>query len=261
MGANAVAKTNPIASAGRTSETLPCESRALELIETLTRLPATASQAREWQERLAGRVVLADSRIEAEIVLGLDCAGSPSGQSGKLRAAGVVVTRSGEILEERVCEVEASFPYVPGLLALREAPALFAVLRSLRSRVDAIFVDGHGVLHPRRFGIASLVGIATATPTVGVAKEPFGASYLEPAPEPGASSPLHLGGEVLGVALRTRRGSRPVFVSPGHLIAVESCAALTFAFVTRGRLPEPTRLADLLAGDRGSDRPGVVRPP
>jgi deoxyribonuclease V len=222
----------------------------LELEETLTRLPATPAEGREWQESLAPRVVLDGLLTPPEIVLGLDCAGPPRGADGRIRAAGVVVTSSGEMLEERVCEVDVTFPYVPGLLALREAPALFEVLRALESRVDAIFVDGHGILHPRRFGIACLVGLATAIPTVGVAKQPFGASFVEPAVEPGSISPLQLAGSVVGVALRTRRGSRPVFVSPGHLISAEASAAATLAFVARGRLPEPTRLADRLASGR-----------
>lgn len=166
------------------------------------------------------------------------------------------MTRSGEVLEERVCEVEVAFPYVPGLLALREAPALLAVLRLVQSRVDAVFVDGHGILHPRRFGIACLIGLVTDLPTVGVAKQPFGASFVEPALAPGSSSPLRLGGEVLGVALRTRPGSNPLFVSPGHLVGIEAAAALTLAFTARGRLPEPTRLAHHLAG--GSIRPGAA---
>jgi len=233
----------------------------LELEETLTRLPATPAEGREWQESLAPRVILDGLLTPPEIVLGLDCAGPPRGGDGRIRAAGVVVTRSGEVLEERVCEVEVTFPYVPGLLALREAPALFEVLRAIRARVDAIFVDGHGILHPRRFGIACLVGLATAIPSVGVAKQPFGASYEEPSGQPGSTSPLRLASRPAGTAVRTRRGDRPIFVSPGHLVSVETSAAWVIAFARRGRLPEPTRLADRLAGARGGTSPRPVAPP
>jgi deoxyribonuclease V len=139
-----------------------------------------------------------------------------------------------------------SFPYVPGLLSFREAPALLAVLRSLRSEPDALLLDGHGFAHPRRFGIACHVGVIVDRPTAGCAKSRLVGVHPEPGQRRGARRALVHRGERIGTVLRTRDGTRPVFASIGHRIDLASAEALILATGAGYRLPEPTRLADRL---------------
>jgi deoxyribonuclease V len=138
---------------------------------------------------------------------------------------------------------ECNVPYIPGLLSFRELPCILAAFRKLRVRPDAVLCDGHGLAHPRRLGIACLLGLWLAVPTVGCAKSRLLGTYDEPALERGSLSPLWDHGEQVGVVLRTRTRVKPVFVSPGHLCDHASAVRLTLAAATQYRLPEPARLA------------------
>ena len=172
-------------------------------------------------------------------------------------AAAVAVVRTGtlEVVETAVIHGEATFPYVPGLLAFREAPILIEALGRLRAAPDVLVCDGYGIAHPRRFGLACHLGVLTGLPSFGVAKTPFTAGYPPPGRLRGGWSSLTEGDEVLGRAVRTQTDVKPVFVSVGHRIGLAEATALTLRLSGRFRLPETTRAADSLS--RRALRDGV----
>lgn len=139
----------------------------------------------------------------------------------------------------------AEFPYIPGLLSFREIPALLEAWKQLRMRPDAVLVDGQGIAHPRRLGIATHVGLLIDVPTVGVGKSRLTGAHAEVGPLPGDTQPLLDGTEVIGTVLRTKPKSNPLFISPGNNIDLASSVALVRACLRGYRLPEPTRLAHM----------------
>lgn len=197
------------------------------------------------QERLAPRVEhVAPAGFAPRTVAGLDTAYDSATDSDRGVAAAVTVeVATGAELDAATACGEATFPYRTGLFAFRELPILLAALDRLTAPPDLLIADGNGVAHPRRFGLASHLGVVTGLPTIGVAKTPLG-HYDPPAPERGATSPLLLDGEPVGVALRTRDRTRPVFVSVGHKIDLGSACRLVLALANTFRLPRPIRLAD-----------------
>lgn len=174
---------------------------------------------------------------------GVDCAFTAD---ASLCLAAVVLwdLEAQRVLEERWASRPLRFPYVPGLLSFREAPAVLAALRALRRTPDALMCDGHGVAHPRRFGIACHLGLLCGLPTLGVAKSRLVGEHPEPGSERGARAPLTDGGERIGTVLRTRAHVKPVYVSVGHLLDLPSAERLALAAAQGFRLPEPTRRAD-----------------
>lgn len=144
-------------------------------------------------------------------------------------------------------EVPTSFPYVPGLLSFRELPAVLAALEKLPALPDLILCDGQGIAHPRRLGIASHLGILLDHPTIGVGKSRLTGKHGPVPDERGAWVPLTDGDEVIGAVLRTRQGVKPIYVSPGYRIGLESAVRWVMACTTRYKLPETTRSADRLA--------------
>lgn len=173
---------------------------------------------------------------------GLDVAYA-TGSDTVVAAAVTVDLATGAEVDAATAVGEATFPYLTGLFAFRELPALLAALGGLAEPPELLIADGHGVAHPRRFGLASHVGVLTGLPAIGVAKTPLG-RFDPPAPGRGATSPLVLDGEQVGVALRTREGVRPVFVSVGHRIDLASACRYVLALANCFRLPETTRRAD-----------------
>jgi deoxyribonuclease V len=153
-------------------------------------------------------------------------------------------------LGDSLVEEPVRYPYIPGLLSFREAPAVIAALEGLSEPPDLIMVDGQGRAHPRRFGIACHLGLLLDRPALGCAKSRLIGDYDEPPPEPGAWTPLTHHGEVIGAVVRTRAGVKPLFVSVGHRVSLETAVALVLACARGLRLPEPTRLADQLASGR-----------
>jgi len=151
-----------------------------------------------------------------------------------------------DLVDHAVSKDKINFPYIPGLLSFREIPMLLKAWQKLKQKPDVLIVDGVGIAHPRRFGIASHVGILLSIPTIGCAKSVLTGVYKEPGDEPGSFSylydPLNTK-EILGVALRTKRGVKPVFVSAGHLITLPEAVEIVKSCVRKHRLPEPTRLA------------------
>jgi deoxyribonuclease V len=208
------------------------------------------------QQRLRSRVRLAPAPVPGRIA-GVDCAFLAD---SVISAA--VVWDAGErrVLETRAARMPLVFPYVPGLLSFREVPAILAALRRLTTPVGGILCDGQGIAHPRRFGLASHLGLITGLPTVGCAKSRLCGTHREPGEKRGSVAPLMDGGERIGSVLRTRDGVRPVYVSPGHLCDFGSSVAWVLACGGGYRVPEPTRLADrLVSGYRktGSFRGGL----
>jgi deoxyribonuclease V len=163
------------------------------------------------------------------------------------RAAVVVLSFPAlEVLEEVAIEGAARFPYIPGLLSFREGPLALAALERVQTRPDVLMFDGQGYAHPRRLGLASHLGVYLDMPSIGVAKSRLVGTYAEPGPNIGDRSPLVHRGEVVGVALRTKSRTNPLFVSAGHKLDLETAVAVVLRSLRGYRLPEPTRLADKL---------------
>lgn len=214
----------------------------------------TPTQAVALQRELACRVERRDCIGEVRRIAGVDIGFE---QGGEVTRAAVVVLDypSLEVIGQVVTRVPTRMPYIPGLLSFREVPAAlqaFAELPSeLRSEVGLLMVDGHGIAHPRRMGVAAHLGLWLDLPSLGVAKKRLTGRHGDVADERGAWTPLTDGEETLGVVMRTRQGVKPIFVSPGHRLSVDTATQWALACLGRYKLPEPTRLADRLASRRG----------
>ncbi|MFH9954872.1 endonuclease V [Streptomyces roseolus] len=209
--------------------------------------PADEAAALDVQRALRGRLVLDEEGPAAGEghVTGLDVAYD---DERDLVAAAAVVLDAGtlEVVEEATAVGRVSFPYVPGLLAFREIPAVLAALDALTADPGLLVCDGYGLAHPRRFGLAAHLGVLTGRASIGVAKNPFAFSYEQPGAARGDFALLLAEGEEVGRALRTQRGIKPVFVSVGHRISLDNACAHTLALSPRYRIPETTRHADAL---------------
>ncbi|EGX57623.1 endonuclease V [Streptomyces zinciresistens K42] len=209
--------------------------------------PATEEEARAVQDGLRARLVLDEPGPPPGTgrVTGVDVAYDD--ERDVVAAAAVVLDAASlEVVAEATAVGRIPFPYVPGLLAFREIPAVLAALDALPCPPGLVVCDGYGLAHPRRFGLASHLGVLTGLPTIGVAKNPFTFTCDPPGPGRGASSPLLAGEEEVGRALRTRDGVKPVYVSVGHRTTLSGACAHTLALTPAYRLPETTRRADAL---------------
>jgi deoxyribonuclease V len=218
-------------------------------------------EARALQAELRGRVELRDGirPDEVRLVAGVDNGYLRSDEGTTGFAAVVVLTFPAlEVVEQRIASRPATFPYVPGLLSFREAPAVLAALEAVESEPDLFVFDAQGYAHPRRLGAASHLGLFVDRPSIGCAKSRLIGRYEEPPREPGARTELVDRGETVGAVVRTRPSAPPLFVSPGHLITVDTAVELVLACCREGRrLPEPTRLAhDLVSTHTRALRPG-----
>lgn len=215
--------------------------------------------ARVLQQELAAQVVLQDRFPAAPALLaGFDVGFEDAGAT--TRAAAVLLdARTLQPLELQVARVPTSMPYVPGLLSFRELPALLQVLAQLSRRPELVFIDGQGIAHPRRLGIAAHFGVASGLPALGVAKKPLAGQFDAPGAATGDHPPILLRGEQVGWALRSKARCNPLIVSPGHGVGLDSALAWTRRTLRGYRLPEPTRLADRLASRRGG-MPPLERP-
>jgi deoxyribonuclease V len=206
----------------------------------------TPAAARALQDALRGRVVLRDQLGEVRCVAGVDVGFEQD--YAITRAAVVLLSFPGlELLEYAIARRPTSFPYVPGLLSFREIPTVLDALAQLQGRPDLLLCDGQGIAHPRRFGIASHLGVLCDIPAIGVAKSRLVGSHGNLPDQRGAWIPLRDGGEVIGAVLRSRRGVNPLFISPGHRISLPTAVHFALACTTRYRLPETTRQAHRLA--------------
>lgn len=161
----------------------------------------------------------------------------------------VIDLESGATVEEATAAVDVEFPYVPGLLSFRELPPLAAAWERLATRPDVVLFDAHGYAHPRRFGLACHGGLLFDVPSVGVAKSVLIGEFEEPGPERGSTAPLTHEGERVGTVLRTRDGVRPVYVSVGHRMDLETAVDIVLAASPRYRIAEPVRRAHRLANE------------
>ncbi len=210
----------------------------------------TPAEARAIQERLKPRVEAADRLPEVRLVAGVDAHYDASART--TFAAVAVMRLPGLELEDRVtARRPTTFPYVPGLLSFREAPAILDALERLGAAPDLLLVDGQGLAHPRRFGIACHVGVLADLPAIGVAKSRLVGAHEEPGNKRGDRVPLRHRGEVVGVVVRTRANTRPLYVSIGHRISLETAVGYVLRCSLRFRLPEPIREADRLSRMHG----------
>jgi deoxyribonuclease V len=209
-------------------------------------LPSSVEEAVQLQVALAPSVVREPPPDFApRTAAGLDVAYATD--SSAVAAAVVTVSvATGEVLDSATAVGEAEFPYVPGLFAFRELPTLLEAFARLKDVPDLLVADGHGLAHPRRFGLACHLGLETGLPTIGVAKTPLG-TYTPPAQTRGARTPLTDGDEEVGAALRTQPNVKPVFVSIGHRMDLDTACEQVLALSMKYRLPETTRQADHLS--------------
>ncbi len=208
----------------------------------------TPAEAVALQKALRARVVRRDAFARVRHVAGGDVAFDLARRQAY---AAVIVFRFPSLEEvERswVCR-PLVFPYVPGLLAFREAPALADAVAGLHTRPDLLLVDGHGYAHPRRCGLASHLGLVLDLPTIGCAKSVLIGEHGRLGRARGAVAPLRDGREVIGAAVRTRDGVRPVYASIGHRVSLRSAVRFVLACGDGFRVPRPTRLADHLVGE------------
>lgn len=206
--------------------------------------PTNVAEAEAVQDRLRGQVELTGPDTFA-LVAGLDV--HYHGDDEVTAAVVVLDAETLEPVEQVVAHGKAAFPYVPGLFAFRELPALVEALERLTVTPDLLVCDGYGLAHPRGFGLACHLGVLTGLPSVGVGKTPFVGTHEPPGQERGAWTPIVHEGAVVGRALRTRRGVRPVYVSQGHRISLGTATGEVLRLAARYRLPEPIRHADHLA--------------
>ena len=215
-------------------------------IEPLHNWDLTPTEAVDLQRQLRDRIKIPQTTTPPKIktIAGLDCAFDREGGHGY---AGVVVYEYPSMTEVRRVGRRSplTFPYVPGLLSFREVPLLLAALDKLDTWPDLFMLDGHGLAHPRRFGIACHLGLLIDRPTIGCAKSRLVGDHREPGQRPGSHVPLTHHDEVVGRVLRTKRGCKPVFVSAGHRISLEAAVDVVKNCVKTYRIPQPTRGADM----------------
>jgi deoxyribonuclease V len=208
--------------------------------------PRTESEALLVQDSLRARVRPGPGPAAPGAVAGLDVAY----QGDRLAAAVVVLDPTDlTVVDTAVVRGTPAFPYVPGLFAFREIPALIEALDRLRVRPDVLICDGHGIAHPRRFGLASHLGVLTGLPSFGVGKTRLVGGWEPVGAKRGDRSALIDRGETVGAVLRTQDQVKPVFVSTGHLMDLETACSLTLRLTPRYRLPETTRAADRACRD------------
>jgi len=216
-------------------------------VQTLHEWEVSIARAKEIQLSLAKRVVTESEVINPSLVAGIDIS-APDAQ-GIARGA-VVILRYPElsIVEVEIAQGKLTLPYIPGLLSFRETPLILAACEKLSNVPDLILVDGQGIAHPRRFGLASHVGLFLDLPTVGCAKSILCGQHQPVGEDTGSHAELLDNGELIGAALRTKARVRPIYVSVGHKIDLASSLQLVMKCCRGYRLPEPTRLAHLAAG-------------
>ena len=203
------------------------------------------SQARDCQNNLASKVRFTPLKKQPILIAGIDCAFS---RDGKKIIAAVVVLKPPDFTPVETANAlrKVTFPYIPGLLSLREAPACIAAVGKLKTEPDVFIIDGQGVAHPRRLGLAAHLGLFFDKPTIGCAKSRLIGSFEEPAIEKGSFSQLKDGRETIGAVVRTRTNVKPVFVSVGNKCLLKDAIKITLDCTTKYRVPEPTRLAHQL---------------
>jgi deoxyribonuclease V len=234
-------------------------------IKNLHNWNVTVKGAVELQKGLARQVRQQRFNKKLKTIAGIDCAFipletvrscRPSGDSDTLSLTGftadkkniiacivVLSAKTFEIVETSYTVQAVNFPYIPGLLSFREAPACLAAIKKLTTTPDCFIVDGQGIAHPRRLGIASHLGLFLDVPTIGCAKSRLLGDFTPPPSQKGSTSPLTDKGEIIGSVVRTRSNVKPVFVSIGHKCNLCDAVRIILDCCRKYRLPEPSRLA------------------
>ena len=216
-------------------------------VERLHSWQVSTAEALDIQRRLARQVSRSSQVITPRFIAGVDI----SAEKAQGMATGAVVVLEYpelELVETQVVQGRPNFPYVPGLLSFRESPLTLAACEKLSITPDLILVDGQGIAHPRRLGLASHLGLLLNTPTIGCAKSLLCGHHEEPGFDASSYTEVVDKGETIGVALRTRPGVKPIYVSIGHKVDLETAIHWVLECCRGYRLPEPTRLAHLAAG-------------
>ena len=204
------------------------------------------SELKRWQEQEVKRLRFLPLENNPRLIAGADV----SYDLSRGLSFGVMVVLkwpSLRLVAQSVAVEETPFPYIPGFLSFREVPVLKKAFFELETKPEVILVDGQGVLHPRQFGLACHLGLELECPTIGVAKKPLIGEFKMPPDKKGAYEFVYHLGEKKGVVLRTRPKTKPVFISPGHLIDLDSSLRVVLSCLKGYRLPEPLRQAHLLS--------------
>lgn len=208
----------------------------------------TPAEARSLQLELCSQIVTTDRFVKPDTVAGVDVGFEAQ---GKITRAAVAVLSFPELkpMDQALARQPTRFPYVPGLLSFREIPAILEAMQRLRQAPDMLLCDGQGLAHPRRFGLACHLGLLTDIPSIGVAKSRLIGTSDKLPEEKGSWTPLKHKDEIIGAVLRTRTKVKPLYISVGHRISLESAIHYVLACTTRFKLPETTRAAHKLASD------------
>jgi deoxyribonuclease V len=205
-------------------------------------------EAAELQKKLSAKISIPRKTKTIRTVCGVDV--SYSLKTNLFFAGAVILSFPGmEILSSVTAKGTVSFPYVPGFLSFREIPVLRKCLLKLERKPDVIIVDGQGIAHPRKFGLAAHIGVIYNIPSIGCAKSLLIGEFNEPGIKKGSKSPLFYKGEQVGCALRTKDNVKPVFISAGNLISLKDAVKTALISAKRYRIPEPTRQAHMLVND------------
>ena len=214
------------------------------------RWDVTPGEAIAIQRELAGRVVNAGDPGPVGLIAGVDVSAGRLGSRGR---AAVVLLNYPDLALVEVArhEAEITFPYVPGLLSFREIPAILPAFEQLSRQPDLVIVDGQGIAHPRRLGVAAHLGLLIDRPTIGCAKSRLIGVHQDPPDRPGTWTPLFDGRNVIGNVVRTRAGVKPLYISVGHRIGLAEATEWVLRCTRGYRLPEPIRAAHQSAGTPG----------
>jgi deoxyribonuclease V len=222
-----------------------CYNRDMR-IERLHEWKVSVAEAKEIQGRLAGRISQPKKRLSPKLIAGVDVS-----VNNRVEAVAVAVVLSYpalEIVESVKVKGKVEFPYVPGLLSFREIPLTLKACEGLKCEPDLVIVDGQGMAHPRRIGLASHLGLLLNTPTIGCAKSHLYGDFQEPGPERGDTAKITAdSGETIGAVVRTKTGVKPLFISVGHKIDLAESVRWVLECCRGYRLPEPTRLAHIVS--------------
>jgi deoxyribonuclease V len=211
--------------------------------------PLTVEEAIAIQKQLQPEVITEDQLGEVQYVAGVDV-GFEDDYAISRAAVAVLSFPDLQLVEQAIARRPTTFPYIPGFLSFREVPVVIDALEQVSTIPDLILCDGQGIAHPRRFGLACHLGVLTDMPTIGVAKSLLIGKHDELPMEKGHWQPLRYKVKIVGAVVRSRTGVRPLYVSPGHRISLDTAIDYTLRCITKYRLPETTRWADKLASNR-----------
>jgi deoxyribonuclease V len=228
-------------------------------VKKLHQWQLSVAQAQDLQRQLAGRVLIQGGVTSPQFIAGADIS---TERGHEMATAAVVVLSYPELklVETRIIQDKLGFPYIPGLLSFRESPLILTAFEQLSITPDLILADGQGLAHPRRFGIACHLGLLLDTPVIGCAKSLLCGTHRTPEAETGSYADIIDRGEIIGVALRTRPGTTPVYVSIGHKVDLAMAIQWVLNCCRGYRIPEPLRLAHLAAGGKLKPEENTIVP-